>query len=96
MVISNCLKAFDSFKFPLLFCRMKLNGRDKKLLVGESLGVLSDETIAEIFEQLAPRERARFSAINKRLYNLLHPVGCYPLMLIYLPQMASNSFSHET
>uniref|UniRef100_A0A1I7VT08 F-box domain-containing protein n=1 Tax=Loa loa TaxID=7209 RepID=A0A1I7VT08_LOALO len=52
---------------------MKLNGGNKKLLVGESHGMLSDETIAEIFEQLAPKERARFSVINKHLYNLLHP-----------------------
>ncbi|VDO26490.1 unnamed protein product, partial [Brugia timori] len=52
---------------------MKPNGGDKKLLVEESHGMLSDETIVEIFEQLAPRERARFSVINKRLYNLLHP-----------------------
>ncbi|MCP9259531.1 hypothetical protein DINM_002471 [Dirofilaria immitis] len=37
------------------------------------LRALSDETIVEIFEQLASRERARFCAINKRLYNLLHP-----------------------
>uniref|UniRef100_A0A0R3RI20 F-box domain-containing protein n=1 Tax=Elaeophora elaphi TaxID=1147741 RepID=A0A0R3RI20_9BILA len=52
---------------------MKLNGNGKKLSVGAFLGVLSDETIAEIFEQLAPRERARFSAVNKHLYSLLHP-----------------------
>lgn len=61
---------------------MKPNGGDKKLLVEESHGMLSDETIVEIFEQLAPRERARFSVINKRLYNLLHPVCCFLLMLI--------------
>lgn len=53
---------------------MKLNGSDKKVLVEEFHGVLSDETIAEIFEQLAPRERARFCAINKHFYNLLYPV----------------------
>uniref|UniRef100_A0A1I8EI17 F-box domain-containing protein n=1 Tax=Wuchereria bancrofti TaxID=6293 RepID=A0A1I8EI17_WUCBA len=52
---------------------MKPIGGDKKLLVEKTHGMLSDETIVEIFEQLAPRERARFSIINKRLYNLLHP-----------------------
>uniref|UniRef100_A0A915PEL2 F-box domain-containing protein n=1 Tax=Setaria digitata TaxID=48799 RepID=A0A915PEL2_9BILA len=41
--------------------------------IGESLEALSDETIIEIFEQLAPRERARFSTINKRLHSLLYP-----------------------
>ncbi|CAG9532044.1 unnamed protein product, partial [Cercopithifilaria johnstoni] len=50
-----------------------LNGNDKKLLVGEFHELLSDETITEVFEQLAPRERARFSAINKHFYSLLHP-----------------------
>uniref|UniRef100_A0A8R1Y549 F-box domain-containing protein n=1 Tax=Onchocerca volvulus TaxID=6282 RepID=A0A8R1Y549_ONCVO len=52
---------------------MKLNGGDKNVLIRESFGALSDETILEIFEQLAPKERARFSTINKRLYSLLHP-----------------------
>ncbi|VDK72127.1 unnamed protein product [Onchocerca ochengi] len=52
---------------------MKLNGGDKKVLIRESFGALSDETILEIFVQLAPKERARFSTINKRLYSLLHP-----------------------
>ncbi|VDK84488.1 unnamed protein product [Litomosoides sigmodontis] len=52
---------------------MKLNGSDKKVPVEEFHGVLSDETIAGIFEQLAPRERARLCAINKHFYNLLYP-----------------------
>ncbi|VDN01340.1 unnamed protein product [Thelazia callipaeda] len=37
------------------------------------LGILSDETIFEIFEKLAPRERARFSALNKHMFYLLYP-----------------------
>lgn len=83
MAVIDCLKVFDSFKFPLLFCIMKLNGGDKNVLIRESFGALSDETILEIFEQLAPKERARFSTINKRLYSLLHPVCCSPMVLIW-------------